>query len=198
MPSTTSPMPKRSTVIVASLATVMLVAGVAVTRFTGNDSPSGHPTDPQVAAAPTPRPPVAEATPGPTLERAGLDVGFSDDEEGAVAAAVSYSTAAQRWLYSGATNTQSYTFNTPTNAAEKDQCGRVYYSSFHIGNGRSVTGTFPGACQNKPLTPQERVLEFTLFDLTSCIQTSTPPSAPCAPRSCAAGSAGSSASTPRR
>ena len=99
MPSTTSPMPKRSTVIVASVATVMLVAGVAVTRFTGNDSPSGHPTDPQVAAAPTPRPPVAEGTPGPTLERAGLDVGFSDDEEGAVAAAVSYSTAAQRWLY---------------------------------------------------------------------------------------------------
>ena len=66
----------------------MLVAGVAVTRFTGNDSPSGHPTDPQVAAAPTPRPPVAEGTPGPTLERAGLDVGFSDDEAGAVAAAM--------------------------------------------------------------------------------------------------------------
>ncbi|HNA35479.1 MAG: hypothetical protein R2689_05450 [Microthrixaceae bacterium] len=99
MPSTTSPMPKRSTVIVASLATVILVAGVAVTRFSGNDSRSGHPTDPQAAAEPTPRPPVAEGTPGPTLERAGLDVGFSDDEEGAVAAAVSYSTAAQRWLY---------------------------------------------------------------------------------------------------
>lgn len=85
---------------------------------------------------------------------------------------------AQRWLYSGS-NTQSYTFNTPTTAMEKDQCGRVYYSSFHIGSGRSLTGTFPTACQSKPLTPQERVLEFMLFDLTSCvISDSKPPEIP--------------------
>lgn len=83
---------------------------------------------------------------------------------------------AQRWLYSSVgTNTQSYTFNTPTNVPEKDQCGRVYYSSFHIGSGRSVTGTFPGACQNKPLTAQERVLEFMLFDLTSCVMSDQQP-----------------------
>lgn len=85
---------------------------------------------------------------------------------------------AQRWLYSGS-NTQSYTFNTPTNVAEKDQCGRVYYSSFHIGSGRSTTGTFPSACHMKPLTAQERVLEFMLFDLTSCVQSdSVPPVIP--------------------
>lgn len=85
---------------------------------------------------------------------------------------------AQRWLYSG-TNTQAYTFNTPTAAPEKDQCGRVYYSSFHIGTGRSLTGTFPGACQAKPLTPQERVLEFMLFDLASCVQSDKiPPAIP--------------------
>lgn len=82
---------------------------------------------------------------------------------------------AQRWLYSGATNTQSYTFNTPTTVAEKDQCGRVYYSSFHIGSGRSSTGTFPNACHMKALTPQERVLEFMLFDLTSCVQSDAVP-----------------------
>ncbi len=85
---------------------------------------------------------------------------------------------AQRWLYSGQ-NTQSYTFNTPTDVEEKNQCGRVYYSSFHIGSGRSSTGTFPGACQMKALTPQERVLEFMLFDLTSCVQSdSVPPVIP--------------------
>ncbi|MFO0639783.1 MAG: carboxypeptidase regulatory-like domain-containing protein [Polyangiaceae bacterium] len=84
---------------------------------------------------------------------------------------------AQRWLYSGSTNTQAYTFNTPTTAAEKDQCGRVYYSSFHIGTGRSLTGTFPGACQAKPLTAQERVLEFMLFDLASCVQSDKEPPA---------------------
>ncbi len=84
---------------------------------------------------------------------------------------------AQRWLYSGSQNTQSYTFNTPTTADEKDQCGRVYYSSFHIGTGRSLTGTFPGACRSTPLTPQERVLEFMLFDLTSCVQSDQKPPA---------------------
>ena len=95
----TSPMPKRSTIIAATVATVMLVVGIAVTRFTGNDT---NPDDTVPAAAavdPTPRPPVSDGTTGPTLERAGLDVGFSDDEPGAVAAAVSYATAAQRWLY---------------------------------------------------------------------------------------------------
>jgi hypothetical protein len=33
------------------------------------------------------------------VERAGLDVGFTADQDGAVAAAVSYATASQRWLY---------------------------------------------------------------------------------------------------
>lgn len=98
MPAT-SPMPKRSTVIVATLATVMLVAGVAVTRFAGSGNRPDSSTDAQATAEPTPRPSVADGTSGPTLERAGLDVGFSDDEAGAVAAAVSYSTASQRWLY---------------------------------------------------------------------------------------------------
>lgn len=83
---------------------------------------------------------------------------------------------AQRWLYAGS-NTQSYTFNTPTDAPEKDQCGRVYYSSFHIGTGRSLTGTFPGACSSSPLTAQERVLEFMLFDLASCVQSDKEPPA---------------------
>ena len=95
----TSPMPKRSTVIAATVTTAMLVVGIAVTRFTGNNT---HPDDTAPAAAavdPTPRPPVVDGTTGPTLERAGIDVGFSNDEPGAVAAAVSYATAAQRWLY---------------------------------------------------------------------------------------------------
>jgi len=98
MPAT-SPMPKRSTAIVATLATVMLVAGVAVTRFAGSGNRPDRSPDAQAIAEPTPRPSVANGTSGPTLERAGLDVGFTDDEAGAIAAAVSYSTASQRWLY---------------------------------------------------------------------------------------------------
>ena len=97
MPAT-SPVPKRSTVVLAAVATAVLVVGVVTTRFFGDSAPAETAT-PTEQAEPTPRPaPPADHT-GPTLERAGLDVGFAHDEDGAVAAAVSYATAAQRWLY---------------------------------------------------------------------------------------------------
>lgn len=110
------------------------------------------------------------------LEGIGAATGGSLSLTGTYSRVGAIKAPAQRWLYSSAApNTQSYTFNTPTQAAEKDQCGRVYYSSFHIGNGRSSTGTFPSACQPKALTPQERVLEFMLFDLSSCVQSDSQP-----------------------
>jgi hypothetical protein len=97
MPAT-SPAPKRSTVVLAVAATVMFVVGVTVTRFLGSDEPAASPTATE-AAEPTPRPSIPAGTTGPTVERAGLDVGFAPDQDGAVAAAVSYATASQRWLY---------------------------------------------------------------------------------------------------
>ena len=97
MPAT-SPAPKRSTVVLAGVASVVLVVGVVVTRFFGASTPAESST-PTEQAEPTPRPAVPVDHAGPTLERAGLDVGFAHDEDGAIAAAVSYATAAQRWLY---------------------------------------------------------------------------------------------------
>lgn len=97
MPAT-SPAPKRSTVVLAAIATVMLVAGVTVTRFFGGDDDRTEGTAAE-SQEPTPRPSVPAGATGPTLERAGLDVGFAADQDGAVAAAVSYATASQRWLY---------------------------------------------------------------------------------------------------
>jgi hypothetical protein len=84
----------------------------------------------------------------------------------------------QRWLYSEAPQSlQSFTFNTPTTATGDAQCGRVAYSSFHIAGsamGDTVpSDVFPGECDDQPLTPQERVLEFMLFDLASCVQIDT-------------------------
>jgi hypothetical protein len=50
------------------------------------------------------------------------------------------------------------------------------FSDFHVNDNGSVGATtFPGECTDGPLTPQEKVLEFMLFDLASCIQ---PPTAP--------------------
>jgi hypothetical protein len=68
-------------------------------------------------------------------------------------------------------STQSFSFNTPTTAKPEDQCGRVVYSDFHVvGSDDFSPITFPAECTDTPLTAQERVIEFMLFDLASCVQ----------------------------
>jgi hypothetical protein len=76
-----------------------------------------------------------------------------------------------------------FTFNTPIGAASANQCGRVTFSDWHAegNNLRSGKTTFPAACPSGPLTPQEAILEFMLFDLSACVQPYTPP---CTPRTC--------------
>jgi len=68
-----------------------------------------------------------------------------------------------------------YTFNTPVGAAPEAQCGRVVYSAFHVNDTQSDSATYPAECDAKPLTPQEKVLMFMLFDLASCVQTDKEP-----------------------
>lgn len=78
-----------------------------------------------------------------------------------------------RWLYSTSpTSVQTLSFNTPVGQPADKQCGRAVYSNFHIANGFS-SGTFPAECNAEPLTAQEKVLEFMLFDLASCVQDDT-------------------------
>ena len=98
----------------------------------------------------------------------------------------------QQWMYGTkptSTTTKNfpmhYTFNTPVGQPPANQCGRVMYSDFHVSTGASGTGTFPASCNlgtGKPLTAQEKVLEYMLFDLTSCIKSDTPT---CTPKTCA-------------
>jgi hypothetical protein len=77
-----------------------------------------------------------------------------------------------RWLYSQSPNSvQTLSFNTPVGVDPMNQCGRAVYSNFHIANGYTNMGTpYPTECNTDPLTPQEKVLEFLLFDLASCVQ----------------------------
>ncbi len=96
----------------------------------------------------------------------------------------------RRWIYTPMPSAvQHYTFNTPVSAAEDQQCGRVVFSSFHVT--ASTPGTFPHTggmafpreCATAPLTPQEKVIVFMLFDAASCITPDIPPG--CVPRTCA-------------
>jgi hypothetical protein len=80
--------------------------------------------------------------------------------------------------------TEYLSFNTPVDAGLDDAgepayCGRVVYSDLHVGaasgdyNGAGAGGIVPSGCADNPLSPQEKALEFMLFDLSSCVTPDT-------------------------
>ena len=79
----------------------------------------------------------------------------------------------QGWMYaaSDATALLHLTFNTPVGKSADQQCGRVVYSDFHVASRESFPAdVFPTECDSTPMTSSERMLEFMLFDLATCIQ----------------------------
>ncbi|HEY2516622.1 MAG TPA: hypothetical protein VGI39_37385 [Polyangiaceae bacterium] len=90
--------------------------------------------------------------------------------------------ASQPWITSDSTSstpnqTMYFSFDTPVNApagpngAAPNYCGRAVFSDLHVAGDPMTndTGSPPTGCSQGDLSPQEKALEFMLFDLSSCV-----------------------------
>ena len=76
-----------------------------------------------------------------------------------------------------------FSFDTPVNAMPQadggppNYCGRAVFSGLHVGQETTPPDTMqpPGGCTQTDLSPQEKALEFMLFDLSSCVIPDTQP-----------------------
>jgi hypothetical protein len=89
----------------------------------------------------------------------------------------------QPWLVVDGTTEQSqdFSFDTPFDTPPEQQCGRVVFSDMHVGaasNDYSGSSTTPQGCRDQDLSPQEKALEFILFDLSSCVTPNNLPMPP--------------------
>jgi hypothetical protein len=98
----------------------------------------------------------------------------------------------QPWITSSSsdgtsTATMYFSFDTPVNApvpadgGAPNYCGRAVFSGLHVSGDPTTNDTSPppGGCDPGNLSPQEKALEFMLFDLSSCVipDTIAPPDA---------------------
>lgn len=98
-------------------------------------------------------------------------------------------TASQSWILASQSSTapgasQYFSFNTPTDTMigpdGKDYCGRVVFSDLHVGAASMDNPQLPvpSSCTNGDLSPQEKALEFMLFDLSACVTPDDKPPPP--------------------
>lgn len=80
----------------------------------------------------------------------------------------SLGTNAQQWI---ALNSNTLpiqaSFDTPVGAGSGKTYGRVLYNEYHVSPAQSSGTTFPAECTSGTLSQQEKVLEFSLFDLST-------------------------------
>jgi len=94
------------------------------------------------------------------------------DTNGVVAPTQSWLTLNSSGIKNNPNPVMQFVFNTPiaTVANPKpNQCGRVLFNEYHVENGSSLPTTyFPNECNSSGvMTPQEKLLEYMLFELTS-------------------------------
>jgi len=75
-----------------------------------------------------------------------------------------------------------FTFDMPIGATS-GQCGHGIFSDFHVNSAsQSNNTTFPNECNTQALNSQERIIEYMIWDLSSCVP--GPPTATCTPKTC--------------
>jgi hypothetical protein len=93
-------------------------------------------------------------------------------------------TPSQPWIVVDGqpTQPQDFTFDTPFGVTPDKQCGRIAYSDMHVGAASNdyggISQTVPDGCTMQDLSPQEKALEFILFDLSSCVTPNNMPQMP--------------------
>jgi len=94
-----------------------------------------------------------------------------------------------RWIYDsqGAPDVKYLSFETPIGGAPaldagesgKQYCGKAVLTDLHTGGSlESTIASIPAGCPNKPLTPQQKALEFLFFDLSACVTNDMAPPPP--------------------
>ena len=82
----------------------------------------------------------------------------------------------RQWIYS--TSPQSVQYLDATTPFTGAACGRVVLSDIHVSTGggsmteddSSPSLAYPDGCRTMDLSPQEKTLEFMIFDLSSCVE----------------------------
>jgi hypothetical protein len=90
----------------------------------------------------------------------------------------------QPWITS-ASNSQTmyFSFDAPVTAPQQPDggapayCGRAVFSDLHVGGDPATNDNPPppAGCDDVALSPQEKALEFMLFDLSSCVTSDSAP-----------------------
>jgi hypothetical protein len=80
-----------------------------------------------------------------------------------------------------------FTFDMPiatADAGASAQCGHGIFSDFHVVSATQSNGkVFPAECDKTALDSQERIIEYMIWDLASCVP--GPPTSSCTPLTCA-------------
>jgi hypothetical protein len=89
--------------------------------------------------------------------------------------AVAGGNISQGWITAPTLTPPGVLYLSATTPIPGGACGRVVFSDLHVSSGGATADTdvpampFPSGCVTTDLSPQEKVLEFMLFDIASCV-----------------------------